>query len=244
MKAMILAAGLGTRLDPITRKVPKALAEIKGKPLLGLLIRKLAGAGFTDIIVNIHHFPDQIRDYLKKSDFGHLRVEISDESEQLLDTGGGLKKAGWFFDDGKPFLLHNVDVVSSLDLREIYNAHLRKAPLATLAVSDRSTGRYLLFNDDGLLRGWMNRKSGETRPGGIKIESLHPYAFSGIHVIDPSIFNLIREKGRFSLIELYLRLSAKANIRAYVHNSSKWLDIGIPAALEKANREIPNDFFD
>ena len=109
---MILAAGLGTRLDPITRKVPKALAEIKGEPLLGLLIRKLAGKGFTDIIVNIHHFPGKVRDYLKSSDFGELRVEISDESEQLLDTGGGLKKARWFFDDGRPFLLHNVDVVS------------------------------------------------------------------------------------------------------------------------------------
>lgn len=241
---MILAAGLGTRLDPITRKVPKALAEINGEPLLGLLIRKLAGKGFTDIIVNIHHFPGKVRDYLKSSDFGDLRVEISDESEQLLDTGGGLKKARWFFDDGRPFLLHNVDVVSSLDLMEIYNTHLRNASLATLAVSDRSTGRYLLFNDDGLLRGWMNRKSGETRPGGINVESLHPYAFSGIHVIDPSIFDLIEEKGRFSLIDLYLRLSVEANIRAYVHDSSKWLDIGTPAALEKANREIPNDFFD
>jgi len=241
---MLLAAGLGTRLDPITRKIPKALAEIKGEPLLGLLIRKLAGAGFTDIIVNIHHFPGQVREYLNRNDFGDLRVEISDESEQLLDTGGGLKKAGWFFDDAKPFLLHNVDVVSSLDLREIYNTHLKKAPLATLAVSDRSTGRNLLFDDEGLLRGWMNRKSGETRPVGVKVESLHPYAFSGIHVIDPSIFDLIEEKGRFSLIELYLRLSTGANIMAYVHDSSKWLDIGTPAALEKANREIPNDFFD
>jgi NDP-sugar pyrophosphorylase family protein len=169
-------------------------------------------------------------------------LEISDESDQLLDTGGGLKKAGWFFDDGKPFLLHNVDVLSSLDLNEIYNDHLGHGHLATLAVSERITSRYLLFDTKGMLRGWENKSSGETKPPGINPRELQPYAFSGIHVIDPSIFHMIEEKGRFSLIGLYLRLCSKSNIKAHVHESGKWMDIGSPAALEQANKEIPNDF--
>lgn len=239
---MILAAGLGTRLQPLTDETPKALVRIGDETLLGLLIKKLKRSGFDEIIVNIHHFPDLVRAFLKSVKSKDLKIEISDETDELLDTGGGLRKAAWFFDDGKPFLLHNVDVVSALDLGKIYRQHLEKGTLATLAVSDRETSRYLLFDNDGVLRGWKNVKTKEAKPEGISVEGLQPFAFSGIHIIDPLIFSLTHEEGRFSLIDLYLRLSKIAQIRSYEHKPEKWLDIGTPESLQKANRGLPVEF--
>ncbi len=145
---MIFAAGLGTRLKPITDSIPKALVPINGKPLLQFVIEKLKMSGFDEIIVNVHHFPDQIIDFLNTNyNFG-IHIEVSDERDLLLDTGGGIRKAQWFFDDGKPFLVHNVDILSNVDLKALYHQHLRTNCLATLVVSQRNTFRYLLFNDD------------------------------------------------------------------------------------------------
>src|SRR5664280_1226211 len=164
MKAMIFAAGLGTRLKPVTDNLPKALVPIAGKPLLEHVILKLKSAGFDEIIVNIHHFPDQIIDFLKANNNFSIRIEVSDERNLLLDTGGGIRRAAWFFDDEKPFLVHNVDILSNVDLKELYQQHLRSNSLATLVVSKRDTFRYLLFNDDNRLCGWINEKTGETKP--------------------------------------------------------------------------------
>src|ERR1035437_430043 len=158
MKAMIFAAGLGTRLKPITDNLPKALVPITGKPLLEHTILKLKSAGFDEIIVNIHHFPDQIIDFLKVNNNFGIRIEVSDERDQLLDTGGGIRKAKQFFDNGEPFLVHNVDILSNVDLAELYNQHLRTNSLATLVVSQRDTFRYLLFDNNLRLNGWINEK--------------------------------------------------------------------------------------
>ena len=146
MKALIFAAGLGTRLKPLTDKIPKALIPIGGKPLLEHVILKLKASGFNEIIVNVHHFPDQIIDFLKSKNNFDIRIEVSDERNLLLDTGGGIKNTAWFFDDGKPFLVHNVDILSNVDLNDLYNEHIHSDSLATLVVSKRDTFRYLLHN--------------------------------------------------------------------------------------------------
>ena len=164
MKALIFAAGLGTRLKPLTDTMPKALVPIDGKPLLEHVILKLKAAGFNQIIVNVHHFPDQIIDFLKSKNNFDLRIEVSDERDKLLDTGGGVKKAKWFFDDGKPFLVHNVDILSNIDLQSLYQQHLETSPLATLVVSEHDTFRYFLFDKEARLKGWINEKTGEVRP--------------------------------------------------------------------------------
>lgn len=243
MKCMILAAGLGTRLRPVTETTPKALVEVHGEPLLGLQIRKLVTAGFDEIIVNVHHHPTLVKDFLKNYRREGVRIEISDESVKLLDTGGGLKKASWFFDDGKPFLLHNVDVLHTIDLGFMYRKHLEDGPLATLAVSDRVSSRYLFFNEERLLRGWKNIRTGITIPANLDETGLAPFAFSGIHVIDPSVFELMGSGDRFSLIEIYLQACASSEIRAFEHDPAQWADIGTPGSLEKVNREWNGKIF-
>jgi len=192
MKAMIFAAGLGTRLKPLTDSIPKALVLITGKPLLEHIILKLKNSGFDEIIVNVHHFPDQIINFLKeKNNFG-IRIEVSDERELLLDTGGGIKKVESFFDDGKPFLVHNVDILSNIDLEVLYNNHSQTNPLATLVVSHRNTFRYLIFDDELKLKGWINEKTGETKPiEFIYLEKYNKLAFSGIQVLSNEVFKLM-----------------------------------------------------
>ncbi|MDR1699547.1 MAG: NTP transferase domain-containing protein, partial [Prevotellaceae bacterium] len=187
MKAMIFAAGLGTRLKPLTDNKPKALVEIAGKPLLEHVINKLTAAGFNEIIINVHHFADQIIDFVKqKNNFG-VRLEISDERQMLLDTGGGVQKAAWFFDDGKPFLLHNVDILSDINLQTLYANHLETGAEATLAVNSRVTSRYLFFDRTMRMRGWTNETTGEIKPPGTEIDKTwEKLAFSGIHVISHS----------------------------------------------------------
>ena len=160
MRAFILAAGLGTRLKPLTNSVPKALVKINDKTLLEILIDKLILSGFNKIIINVHHFANQVIDFINQNNFS-AEIVISDESDKLLDTGGGLKKAAWFFDDGKPFLVHNVDILSNIDLKKMYNFHLQNNTLAALAIRKRKSTRYLLFTDDNNLCGWMNEKTGE-----------------------------------------------------------------------------------
>jgi MurNAc alpha-1-phosphate uridylyltransferase len=235
MKAMILAAGLGTRLRPLTDHTPKALIEVNGIPLLERVIQRLKFYGFHEIIINVHHFAGRIIEFLQqKRNFG-IDIRISDETAQLLDTGGGLKQSAWFFDDGQPFLAHNVDILSDLDLRELYEAHLLSEALATLAVSNRPSLRYFLFNQEHLLCGWQNIKTKEikiTRP--TPESDLIPLAFSGIHVLQPAIFDLMPEQDIFSITDTYIQLAADHPIVAFNHDQSFWLDLGRPDQLQKA----------
>lgn len=235
MKAMILAAGLGTRLRPYTEHTPKALIRIDDKPLLEIVIEKLMQFGFDQIIVNVHHHADQIQHFLRRSRYKD-NVEISDERAQLLDTGGGIKKASWFLDGIEAFLVHNVDILSTVDLSKLYAFHQKSQALATLAVKNRKTKRYLLFDDTMQLSGRLNvQSSNKIR---IQDEAKKMYkqlAFSGIHVISPVIFDLLRGEDRFSIIDEYLRLAENYKIIGYRHDNAMWMDIGKSEQLEQLN---------
>lgn len=237
MKAMILSAGLGTRLRPLTNDRPKALIEINGEPMLGKLIKRLAGSGFNELIINVHHLGDQIINFLdQNNDFGGS-ISISDESDLLLDTGGGLKNAQGFFADHQPFLVYNVDIFSDMNLSVLMDHHRTHKPLATLVVRDRESSRYLLFDDQMILCGWENVFTGE-RILARKTETIHRYAFSGIHVISPEIFSLITENGVFSIIEVYLRLAGEHIIQGYSENESMWIDLGKKEGLIEAEKQL------
>jgi len=238
MKAMIFAAGLGTRLRPLTDNKPKALVEINGVSLLELVIRRLISFDYTDIIVNVHHFSDDVISFLQsKNNFG-VNITISDERDMLLDTGGGLQKAAWFFNDNKPFLVHNVDVISNIDLTKMYDFHCESNGLATLAVMQRETSRYFLFNSQMELCGWKNITTNELISLGIDDYSLSLFAFSGIHIIDPKIFQYIDESGKFSMTNVYLKLANKHIIKRFAHTESWWMDLGKPEAIKKAEQLI------
>ncbi len=226
MKAMILAAGLGTRLRPITDTIPKALVEINGKTLLEHSIDHLQFFGVKEAIINVHHFPDMIIAFLKKKKNFGMKIEVSDERDALLDTGGGLKKASWFFEGGGPFVVRNVDVLSNLDLGVMLEFHQKHKPIATLAVRNRETSRYMLFNERFELIGWTNVSSGERKLSRKDFKHMHPLAFSGIQILDPSVIPLINEEDRFSLISMYLRLSRDKRICAFTDNDSFWFDAG------------------
>lgn len=241
MKAMIFAAGLGTRLQPLTNHQPKALVEVAGEAMLGRLIKHLRDSGITQIILNVHHFAGQVKDYLKENHHFGLEITISDESDLLLDTGGGLKKAGWFFQDGEPFLLHNVDVFSDMDLIKLVNEHKSSDALATLVVRERKSSRYFLFNQGLQLCGWENTKTGDKKLSGPEA-GLKRYAFSGIQVIQPEMFQYINETGVFSIVDLYLRLARNLKIIAYPENQSIWVDMGRKQGLEEAERYFHQDF--
>jgi len=242
MKALIFAAGLGTRLKPLTDTMPKALVPIDGKPLLEHVILKLKAAGFNQIIVNVHHFPDQIIEFLKSKNNFDLRIEISDERDKLLDTGGGVKKAKWFFDDGKPFLVHNVDILSNIDLQLLYQQHLETSPLATLVVSERDTFRYFLFDEEARLKGWINEKTGEVRPDHLTHTELYnKLAFSGIQVLSPDVFKLMEHfPDHFSIVDFYLRNAAQQKIKAYVPHALKMIDVGKLNVLTEAEQFVRN----
>jgi NDP-sugar pyrophosphorylase family protein len=242
MKAMILAAGLGTRLRPLTNDRPKALAEIAGRTLLEITLARLRAFGIRDVIVNVHHFADQIVDYLKvNANFG-MRIEISRE-EVLLDTGGGLKKAGWFFleDAGsgdEPFLLHNVDVISTIDFAKMVQAHKANQALATLAVQKRESSRQLLFDEHLQLCG---RRAGRDREPEIvrPSSSMEPLAFSGIHVISPHLLPMLTEEGIFSIIDSYLRLVAiQQKILTFRADQYYWRDLGRVEDLQQAEQDL------
>ena len=233
MKAMIFAAGLGTRLKPLTNDLPKALIEVNGKTLLEYVITRLELFGFTDIVINIHHLTDKIIDFLKHNENFGLNIRISDERNKLLETGGGLKKAIPLLAGNEPILLHNVDVLSTIDLSAMMMAHRSSGSLATLAVSQRDTSRYLLFNSENRMAGWKNTKTGEIRGPVRDSENYETLAFSGIHVIDPAIFKLMPDKDVFSIIDLYLQICGKYSIQAFRHNPSQFLDIGKPEQLAK-----------
>jgi len=239
---MIFAAGLGTRLKPITDNLPKALVPIAGKPLLEHVILKLKAAGFGEIIINVHHFPDQIIDFLKVNDNFGIRIEVSDERNELLDTGGGIRKAAWFFDDGKPFLVHNVDILSNLDLNALYQQHLQTDSLATLVVSKRDTFRYLLFDKSLRLNGWINEKTSETKPVGFtKSESHLKLAFAGIQVLSPQVFDLMKPFGlKFSIMDFYLSTAQSELIDGFIPAYFDILDVGKLNVLDEAERFVKN----
>ncbi len=234
MKAMILAAGRGTRLRPMTNYQPKALIKVAEVPLLEMAIRQLIRYGCKDIIINVHHFGDQIIQFLQKKDHFGINIVISDEQDELLDTGGGLKKAAHFFEDGQAFLLCNTDILCDLDLGAFYQKHCESNALATLAVQRRDTSRYLLFDHDLVLNGWANVKTGEIKLPKTTSDRLQMLAFSGLHVIDPRFFDFMPEEKSFSIIDTYLKASASEIIRAYPCDEEKWMDVGRPSSLENA----------
>lgn len=249
MKAMVLAAGLGTRLRPLTDSRPKALVELSGRTLLEIVLTRLRSFGVNEVIINVHHFADRVIDYLKsRGNFG-MRIEISRE-DLLLDTGGGLKKAAWFFLDNpqrldEPFFLHNVDVLSDIDLSLMLQFHKEHRALATLAVQSRESSRLLLFNDRLLLSGRRINNNDTlitavhpplaTRHSPL----LEPLAFSGIHVISPRLLPLIAEAGAFSIIDVYLRLASQGEkILAFRAGQYYWRDLGKPADLAQASLDL------
>jgi len=253
MKAMILAAGLGTRLRPLTDTRPKALVEINNRTLLEIILTRLRTFGIAEVIINVHHFADMVEQYLKSKNNFNMRIEISREDDQLLDTGGGLKKAAWFFQENpsradssrqhsvladKPFLLHNVDVISTVDLAGMLQFHSDHQALATLAVQSRDSGRQLLFNDQLQLSG-RRVKGHSPLPESRTLSALYPLAFSGIHIISPRLLPLLTETGPFSIIDSYLRLASQGQrIVAFRHDNSYWRDLGKPVDLAQAAEDL------
>jgi mannose-1-phosphate guanylyltransferase len=243
MKAMILAAGLGTRLRPLTDGRPKALVEINGRALLEITLTRLRNFGVSQVIVNVHHFADQVVEYLRNNDNFGIHIEISRE-DLLLDTGGGLKKAAWFLKEpgGESkdaiFILHNVDVLSTIDLDQMVRLHRDNQALATLAVQERETSRYLLFDDHNQLCGRRSGLDGAAeivRPA----EHFNARAFCGIHIISSRLFSLMTEEGSFSIVTTYLRLAAAAEkIQAFRADKDYWRDLGKPESIAQA----ANDF--
>ena len=239
MKAMILAAGLGARLKPLTDKMPKALIPVAGIPMLEHIILKIKAAGFKHIVVNIHHFGEQIIDFLAaKNNFG-ITVDISDERNYLLDTGGGIKQASRFLEGKDPFLIHNVDIFSDIDLKAMYRSHVNSNAKVTLLVNNRKSARQLLFDKKEQLCGWRNRETGEVKSffPNFDPSKYMEYTFGGIHVISPDIFRLMDDwTGKFSIIHFYLSICSSNFIRLYTQNDIRVIDAGKLKGLEEAER--------
>jgi NDP-sugar pyrophosphorylase family protein len=224
-RAMILAAGLGSRLMSLTSDRPKALVEWNGVPLLDHVVRKLKEAGFSEIIINIHHFAEMIIEHVERKNRYGIRIEFSDERDELLDTGGGIARASWFFGNA-PFLVHNVDILSTIDLGKLFEAHRLSGAIATLAVKERVTSRSLLMNRHGLLKGWRDNRTGETILVDRQQEGLVPVAFSAIHVMEPEIIGLFPEEKKFPLMPFYLELARSRPVSLYRHDKDEWTDMG------------------
>jgi NDP-sugar pyrophosphorylase family protein len=251
MKAMVLAAGLGTRLRPLTDDRPKALVEMDGRTLLEITLSRLRAFGIHDVIVNVHHFADKVIAFLNQQKKFGMCIEVSRE-DVLLDTGGGLKKAGWFFLEHsgaaakleeEPFILHNVDVVSTIDLQRMVQFHRDNQALATLAVQERETSRYLLFDEQLQLCG--RRVGREVKPEIVRATpNTQALAFSGIHVISPRFLKLMKEEGIFSIVDSYLRLAGSGEkIIAFRADEYYWRDLGKPADLQQAARDLQQGVF-
>jgi len=243
MKAMVLAAGLGTRLRPLTNDRPKALVEVGGRTLLEITLTRLRKFGVRDAIINVHHYADMVIDRMKAAGNFGMNIEFSRE-DVLLDTGGGLKQAAWFLgvnagaQEEEPFILHNVDVISNIDLQRMVESHRQTKALATLAVQERKSSRYLLFDGEGRLCGRRLVKEEKTevvRPS----QQMTELAFSGIHVISPRIFSLLTEEGIFSIVPAYLRLAAQdEKIMAFRADEYYWRDLGKPENIRQAELDI------
>lgn len=228
---MILAAGLGTRLKPWTDNHPKALALVNGKSLLQRNVEYLQQFGIFDLVVNVHHFAQQIIDAAQEQNGWGSKISFSDETDAVLETGGGLKRAASFFKEVENFVLMNADILTNLNIAQMYEQHLKNKALATLAVTDRKTSRYLMFNEKKRLYGWMNNANGEIKGStGIK------KAFSGIHIINTALLPLIEEEGKFSIIDVYLRLCSSHNIMEYDHSKDLLQDVGKPESIALAEK--------
>jgi NDP-sugar pyrophosphorylase family protein len=248
---MILAAGRGKRLRPLTDAIPKALVTVRGVTLLESVLQRLKYFGFDEVIINVHHLAGQIISFLEEHDNFGLHVYISDESACLLDTGGALKKIRSLVDDNRPLLIHNVDIISDIDLAKLYDDHLHSQSLVSLAVRERESSRVFLFDDTYNLRGWRHKVTGEVKPAGLAISSYKERAFSGIQVVGPHFFEeCLRsycfpvDEDVFSVIDVYLCLAAHHSVRGYDHSHTVWYDVGKAGELRRAeaNDDIANLF--
>lgn len=242
MNALILAAGLGTRLGELTSDRPKALVEVCGRKMLEHQLRHLSAAGFDRFVINIHHFAPKVRAFLEEHQNFGLDIRLSDETDLLLDTGGGIRKAMRLFDDEQPVLVHNVDIFSSVDLKALYSGHIESGADSTLLVAQRSTSRYLYFDTSGMLCGWSNEKTGQVRSpySGFDKSQFTPCAFQGIHVVSRTLLPLLDEvpEPRFSITDFYVDNAARLRLRSVLSDPGNWVDAGKPETLERASQII------
>ncbi len=246
MKALIFAAGLGTRLKPFTLEHPKALVPIGGVPMLERVVEKLKNAGITEMVVNVHHFSSQIVDFLRANNNFGVNIHISDESALLLDTGGGILKARQWLDDA-PFLVHNADILTDFPIEEMIQQHLSGKADITLLTASRSTSRYLLFDKNARMQGWENIKTGEVKPAGLSVSNLEPFAFGGVHILSPSVFPALEDYRQregsevFSIMSFYIDACRNLDIRNYQPSRPyKWFDVGNPEKLAQAEASLSN----
>ena len=233
-KALIFAAGKGTRLKPFTESHPKALALVNDVPLLERNIKYLQNFGVTEFVINVHHFGEQIVEFLEKNNHFGAKIDISDEKDELLETGGGLLFAQKYLENEENFLIMNADILTDLNIHELVKFHETHLPLATLAVSDRNSSRKLFFNSEMVLKGWMNKNSGETKMAEFN-NNFKELAFSGIHYINSSIFDIIKRRGKFSIMEEYLDLMFDNEILGFQHEA-KLIDVGRPESVIEAEK--------
>lgn len=237
VKAMVFAAGLGTRLRPLTLDRPKALVEVEGMSLLEIQLRRLLAFGISEVVVNIHHFPELMRETIANFDFPGLHIQVSDESGELLETGGGLKKAAPLLKEAEAILILNVDVLTNLNLSKMVEEFKASEALAMLAIRKRETSRHLVWDDNFQLKGWKNIRDNHTR--GHVEPHFHLRAFSGIQLLRPAFLELIQQEGKFSIIDTYLDLASSNVILGYPHDDDQWLDVGKPPELARAKELIP-----
>jgi NDP-sugar pyrophosphorylase family protein len=240
-KAMVFAAGFGSRLKPFTDNHPKALAMVNDKTLLERNLAYLKNFGIKDIVINVFHFADQIHDFLSTYTTNDLRIVVSQEVEGPFETGGGLAFASkHFIDSNNPFVVMNVDMLTNLDLNGMFDFHQTHLPLATLAVTQRESSRQLLFNQEMILVGWRNQKTNEFKWCSEEVKDFIPFSFSGIHIIDPAIFNLMPSSGVFSIMDIYLKIAAEHPIKGYNHTGDKIIDVGKPESILTAETLFNN----
>ena len=240
---MILAAGLGTRLNELTSDKPKALVEFRGKTLLENAVEYLKKYGIREVVINIHHFADKVIEFVNsKQNFG-INVKFSDERGQLLDTGGGIFNASEFLKGNEPFIVYNVDIICNIDLSKMIGIYKKEEPMALLCVRKRNSSRYLVFDSTNSLTGWQNVKTGESIKARNPIGDEYSLAFSGIHLINPDIFFVTKPKGRFSIIDTYLELAKDNRIAAYDHTETIWFDMGKAEDLDLAEKVIPYNIY-
>lgn len=232
MKAMILTAGIGSRLKPLTDNTPKALVKVGEYPMLDLAIAYLQKHGITEFVINVHHLADQMMEYAAEKRWQGVNISISNETDELLNTGGGIKKAAPFFEGEENFIVMAVDVLTDLDLSVMIAQHKQSDALVTLAVKERKTSRSLMFDENGLLAGWKHNETGEKKLVEGR-EQIQGYGFSGIHVVNTKLFSLMEEQGAFSIVDLYLRLAATENIEMFNHTGDKWLEFGRAAQIKE-----------
>jgi len=237
MRAMILAAGQGTRLRPLTDKIPKPLVRFHGIPLLDIIIKRLLVVGMEKIVVNVHHLAGQVVEFLRSQDYYNGKVVVSDETDCLMDTGGGVLKAKDLLDNGEPFVLHNVDVYTNLDITQLIKAHQSDNALITIAVKRRTTSRSLLFDEQNRLAGWQNIKTGEKRIIRDFNGDLSDYGNSCVYVINPEFFRLVSNNEPVSLTDIYLSLAKNYLIKGYIHNQDYWYNLGLYDTFLKAEEE-------